>query len=170
LFIAVNIVAEPLVLCSTITKLAYVIGQRFYREKHFVWCAPLHSKDVHLPPNPPSSDPIVIYSTLLKDVKGNDKHSAKIAENKIGLLRGAEIKEREGVITLRQMDLIAAMIESAEISAFSPMMIVTPYKLVKKLIVLPEISDIASATSQEYRIEALPSKFFEVLRLEVIHG
>lgn len=165
-----NTVPEPLVLCSTITKMAYVIGQRFYREKHFVWCAPLHSRDVHLPPNPPSSDPLVIYSTLLKDVKSNDKHSSKIAENKIALLRGAEIKEREGVITQRQMSLIAAMIEYAEISAFSPLLIVTPYKLVKKMIVMPEISDIASAISQEYRIEALPSRFFEVLRLEIIHG
>src|SRR5258706_560287 len=82
---------DPLILYSTSTWLAYVIGERFYRGEHYVWCTPdfdaraLASIDQT---TPASSSPAEIYRDLYEDVRRGDRHSSKVKDNKMGILRG----------------------------------------------------------------------------------
>ena len=118
--------AEPLSLYSTITRIAYTIGQRFYGEKHYVWCTPAKGVDTIVGVNPPSADPVHIYFSLLRDVKSNEGHTSKIAENRRGLIHGANVKEGEGLIDTRTRELIEKIINRATITDFRPLFLVNP--------------------------------------------
>jgi hypothetical protein len=158
--------SEPLLLYSTVTSLAYHLGQRYYGEMHYVWCAPARRADQYVSNNPPSSDPLAIYWSLLREIKGNDGHSSKINDNRHGLILGANGKEKQGVIDSRTRELIEAVIGRATINDFRPLFLAMPYAMVKPLICAPGVGNIASATSQEYIIESLPRECFDILELD----
>ena len=158
--------AQPLILYSAVTKLAYFLAETYYDRKHFVWCAPARVRDKFIPGNPPSADPIVIYRSLANDVRLIDGHSAKIADNRKGLIRGAYAKERDGAIDAPTREHIEAMITIATVADFRPLLLVMPYERVKGLLKYPVAASVASAMSREYVIEALPHDCFDVLELE----
>jgi hypothetical protein len=162
--------SDPLLLCATITRLSYALSQRHYEEKHYAWCAPISGSDSFLPNNPPSSDPIQIYATLWRDVHNGDEHSAKIKENRLGLLRGAAVKESTGVIDAGTKNRIEAIVARAKLEEFLPLLLIIPFAGVKKLLIEPEVDQVARATSLEYVIEELPRSGFEILNLGAIHG
>ena len=155
----------PLVLYSAISRLAYNIGQRYYRGEHYVWCAPCPRTDPHGFANPPSSDPISIYWRCHGDVTGGDDHSAYVASNRTGLIRGASVKEQHGVIDKPTQTLIEAVVKKASLQAFSPLLLVIPYASVEALVKHAALDDRANPTSEEYIIEALPRNCFDVLEL-----
>jgi hypothetical protein len=157
--------AEPLVLYSAITKLAYWIGQRFYREQHYVWCAPI-SSDRTMFANPPSSDPLRIWARYAEDIRGGDRHSEMISANRRGLVRGAQIKCQAEAIDGRTRDLIEQIVGSADLTDFSPLLIVIPFSQVRHINGLVPIDERASPTSDEYRFEALPRSAFDVLEIK----
>lgn len=72
---------DPLILYSAVTKLAYVLGQKYYGEVHYIWCAPRCAPDPYSFSNPPSSDPVKIYWRYYDDVSGGDEHSGLIETN-----------------------------------------------------------------------------------------
>jgi hypothetical protein len=100
------------------------VAERYYRAEHFVWCAPVfdarspYAKEWHLPP---TSSPSEIYRGLMEEVKRRDRHSAKIAQNKIGIIRGASVKRAEGIITKAQEKEIVAVVNAAETADFAPL-------------------------------------------------
>ena len=102
----------PILLYSVNTWLAFCINENFYNQLHYVCCAPyFSSRDEQgaisggvLPPR--SSLPSEIYRELFLDVQSNDKDSAKIKANRLGLVNGAVEKYREGVLTEEQRDEI----------------------------------------------------------------
>jgi hypothetical protein len=161
-----NKLAEPLILYSTISRLAYLIAKRYYNNVHYVWCAPVREADAFDTLNPPSSDPLSIYWSWLEDVVRNDDHSSKIADNRRGLILGATVKEGHGVIDEHTRGLIEGIVNRASISDFKPLFIAMPYQLVRNLLVVPSFASVASATSQEYIIEALPRTSFDIMELE----
>jgi len=118
----------PLLLYSTNTWLAWAIGQRYYRELHYCWCAPYF--DGRLAPRhfqlPPSSSPAEIYSSLAGAVARGDRHSGIIERNKVGALRGALAKRKQGVITRRQQSEIGAIVADAVPNDFRPVLFVYP--------------------------------------------
>lgn len=94
---------KPLLLYSTNTWLAWAIASQYYKAIHWVWCSPFFRADgavaVALPP---SAIPGAIYDRLYEDVTRGDRHSAWIAKNRVGLIKGAECKEKAGVISSAQ--------------------------------------------------------------------
>ena len=81
---------DNLIYYSTNTRLAYILCERFYFSRHFVWCAPVFDpeklNDYDFRKRiPVSSSPYKIYKGLLEDVKSQDMHSSKIDQNKNGL-------------------------------------------------------------------------------------
>ena len=122
--------ADPLLLYSTNTWLAYVIAERYYGGEHYVWCAPVFdprkqsSVDMVLPP---TSSPCEIYRGLYEETKRGDRHSGKITENRGGILRGAAIKKNCRTITADEEREITEIIESAEIYDFRPLLYVIPF-------------------------------------------
>lgn len=92
---------EPILYYSTNTWLAYSVAQRYYGAIHYVWCSPhiapssRGSLDSHVPP---TSNPIEVFKVLYNEVRNGDRHSSKVRDNKIGILRGASIKRVSGTI------------------------------------------------------------------------
>ena len=111
----------------------------------------------------PTSCPLEIYKHLHEEVSRGDKHSLKIKENKIGILRGAEIKQSQGVINEDQKAEIAAIIDVAETIDFRPLVYVVPYDKVSRLVRGVAVSDRAHPLSEEYIIENLPRATFDVI-------
>ena len=58
---------------------------------------------------------------------GGDRHSAKIAQNKIGIIRGASFKRGAGKIAEAQEKEISAIVDTAETADFRPLLYVIPY-------------------------------------------
>lgn len=156
---------QPLVLYSTISKLAYHLGERYYGGKHFVWCAPV-STDPFGAKNPPSSDPLQLYWHLFRDVANNDLHSAAIAQNKSGLKKGANAKATGGAVTTDQRDLILSTVDLATIKDFAPLFLVIPFAGVAAMATPVAIAQRANPTSEEYVIEELPRDRFDVLQID----
>ena len=129
--------SEPLVFYSTNTLLAYNISQKYYSQKHFVWCTPhfdswTGTEDYTVPD---SSSPKQIFKDLLKAVYSMDKHSPNIRSNRLGLRRGVAAKRESGVINEQQAKEILAVIKQADSAFFRPFLYVIPYSLVKDRII-----------------------------------
>jgi hypothetical protein len=159
-------VPAPLFLYSTITNLAYALGQRYYGQKHYVWCAPVRGVDRFSFPNPPSSDPIAIYWELHEAITKGDEHNARISDNRRGLIRGASVRESQGIIDTKTRQLIEAVVGRAQLRDFKPLLLVIPYPLVEAMAKPADIPARARATSDEYIIEELPRDCFDVLELK----
>lgn len=156
---------DHLILYSATTKLAYNIAQKFFRGSHYVWCAPRPETDRFGFSNPPSSDPVNIYWRYLNDIKGGDEHSSNIETNRRGLIRGATVKEGQGIIDVPTRQLIEAVVMKAPLSDFSPLLFVIPYNSVRGIVKPADVDARARATSEEYIIDDLPRDCFDVLEL-----
>lgn len=157
-----------LILYSTNTWLGYIISQKYYGGVHYIWCTPdfyTNNQSGIDTTTPPTSTPYEILISLREEVRRGDRHSAKIKENKIGLLRGASFKKGQGVITQEQEDEISQIINNAEIRDFRPLLFVIPYEQTKHLIRAVPIADRAHPLSIEYVIEDLPRNLFDVIEL-----
>ena len=160
--------AEPLLLYSSNTWLAFIIAERYYGGIHYVWCTPYCTADM-LPKNlsttPPTSTPLEIYRRLSDEVAAGDRHSSKIQENKVGILRGASAKRAEGVISEDQEKEINEIVVSAELKDFRPLLYVIRFDKVQPLLKLVPVKDRAHPMSVEYLITHLPSSCFDVISL-----
>jgi hypothetical protein len=147
-----------------------MIAERFYSGEHYVWCTPyfdsrqfsLHTADV-----PPTSSPAEIYQNLFEEVRRGDRHSSKIKENRIGIFRGATIKKDQGIITDKQAQDIAAILDRAETRDFRPLIYVMPYSAVRTRISEVPVADRAHPLSVEYVIDRLPRNEFDVIEPRV---
>jgi hypothetical protein len=156
---------QPLLLYSTATRLAYSVAQRYFGELHYVWCAPRDDPDPHAFHNPPSSNPILLYRTYERDIAGGDEHSAVIAANRRGIIRGAVAKEAQGMIDRPTRELIEAVAKQAPLPDFKPLLFVIPYAKVANRVKPAGIDDRARPMAQEFIIEELPRSSFDVLDL-----
>lgn len=81
------------------------------------------------------------------------------------MLRGANHKEHSGVIDERQKREIYAIIRSAELADFRPLLYVIPMHLVSTLVMEVPIGEKAHPLSIEFRIERLPRKYFDIIEV-----
>ncbi|MFL5311868.1 MAG: hypothetical protein ACJ79H_15640 [Myxococcales bacterium] len=160
---------DPLILYSTNTWLAYTIANRYYGEEHYVWCTPAfdprQSAAVDVA-TPPTSSPSEIYHSLAAEVRRGDRHSAKIKENRTGILNGAGIKQATGIITKRQLAEISAIVRAAETRDFRPLLFLIPFVTAKQLTTKVPVGKRAHPLSVEYVIERLPRRLFDAIYLE----
>ncbi|HYI09946.1 MAG TPA: hypothetical protein VEK57_12880 [Thermoanaerobaculia bacterium] len=160
--------ADPLILYSTNTWLAYVIGERFYGSQHYVWCTP--DFDARALPRieqiaPPSSSPAEIYQDLYEDVRRGDKHSSKIKDNKAGLLRGAAAKRAASMISEDDYRVVVSTVKQAQGRDFRPLLYVIPFARVRAIVQPAPVELRAHPLSREYIIEHLPRVDFDALEL-----
>ncbi|HTS34194.1 MAG TPA: hypothetical protein VMH04_00905 [Candidatus Solibacter sp.] len=114
---------------------------------------------------PPTSSPYEIYKGLYEEVSRGDRHSAGVARNKVGILRGASVKRGAGVISDAQEKEIASIIGSAETRDFKPLIYVIPYHLVAAQVTDVPVSDRAHPLSAEYVVESLQRGQFDVIEV-----
>jgi hypothetical protein len=158
----------PLVLYSAQTLLAYRINQRYYAERHWVWCSPYRGAGTTPAVDaavPPSSSPLEIYKSLYQDVKGGDGHSAKIEANRQGLVRGANAKLAAQAIDEAVAGEIAEVANLAEVADFRPLLYIIPYALVAKEVKVVPVGQRAHPLSEEFQIESLSRQHFDIIEL-----
>jgi hypothetical protein len=161
--------ADPLILYSTNSWLAYAVAERYYGRQHYVWCTPFF--DPGSTPSldyavPPSSSPAEIYRGLMEDVRRGDRHSAKIDANKAGILRGAQSKMTNGDIVDEEASEIGSIVNEAEVRDFTPLVFVIPHHLVKGIIREVPVNQRAHPMSREYIIDKLPRSSFDVIKFD----
>lgn len=161
--------AKPLVLYSANTKLAFQINEKYYNQKHYVWCSDSFNR-LYSPvgpyPNPPSSTPLIIYERFAAAVRGTDLHSSEIEKNAIGLRNGAVHQYASGLITEDQRDEILAVIEIAQSRTrelFLPLIYVIPYANVEAIATPVPIIDRAAPLSDEFIIKELDRQLFDTI-------
>jgi hypothetical protein len=155
---------DPLLLYSTNTWLAYSISNRYYGGRHWIWCSPFYRQnEIAAAAFPPSAIPGSIYDRLYEDVVSGDGHSAWIAQNRAGLMKGAECKQQEGVISEAQKEEIIAIAKDAEIANFKPLLYVIPAARVTGVVRTVPPPQRAHPMSVEYIIEALTVADFDLL-------
>ena len=160
----------PLVLYSVNTYLAYVINQRYYGSKHYVWCSEVFDARANHRLGrygniPPTSNPREIYLNLYEEVKRGDRHSAKIEKNRDGILRGADTKLQAGQISQRQYDEIKKIVDSVEIFAFRPILYVIPYSNIAADVREATVEERAHPLSLEFTIESLDRQYFDPIEV-----
>jgi len=156
-------------LYSVNTWLAYNISVRYYGGLHHVWCSPIFSNRNHSvfeATPPPTSCPADIYHSLAEEVRRRDSHSAKIAENRSGIIGGAEKKCSAGIITADELDEIEEIANAAENADFRPLLYLIPFVSVSHLLKDVPVAERAHPLSPEYVIEELPTGFFDTIELE----
>ncbi len=94
-----------------------------------------------------------------------DRHSSKIKENRVGILRGATVKYTQGIISDTEKADIASIVDQAEISDFRPLMYIMPFERVKNIVKDVPIADRAHPLSDEYIIESLSKNDFDIIEL-----
>lgn len=155
----------PVLLYSTNTWLAYWIAECYYGGEHFVWCSPFFSpRQAPAYANvSPTSCPSAIYHALDQEVRAGDRHSAKIRENRLGLVNGAQRKRTDGVIDQLQEREIVDIVNGAETRDFRPLLYLIPRELVPGMLKGVPVADRAHPLSIEYVIERLPRAAFDVI-------
>ena len=156
-------------LYSVNTWLAYNVSVRYYGGVHYVWCSPVFSARNHpgfQATPPPTSCPSDIYHSLAEEVRRRDGHSAKIAENRSGLIAGAQKKHSAGTITADELRDIEEIAAAADCADFRPLLYVIPFADVSHLLKEVPVSKRAHPLSPEYIIEELPTELFDAIELE----
>jgi hypothetical protein len=157
---------DPIVLYSTVTKLALNIARIYYGDVHYVWCAPVfdgrQGSEVDFIV-PPTSSPYEIYLGLREEIRRGDTHSGKMKDNLGGILRGAEAKRQAGAISVKQEQEISEIVELAQPILYEPLMLVIPFAAVKGLVTVVPVRRRANPLSAELIIEALPRPLFDVI-------
>jgi hypothetical protein len=146
-----------------------MIQERFRGDIHYVWCSELcDSKSAGVYSSaaliPPSSNPADIYRELQRDVKGKDKHSAKISEQKMSLLKLAVDWENAKEISSDERDEIIYLTEHASFDEWRPLLYVIPSEPVKsRLKLVPPAK--RAGFGVEYIIEDLKRFEFDTVEL-----
>lgn len=153
---------NDLLLYSTGTMLSYRINKEYYQNIHYVWCT--EAFDARLQPG--TSNPRTLCTRYLEQILKNDRHATEINNNKAGILKGASVKLKQGIITQKQHDEIAARIAYAGNEDFYPVVYLINKKAVKSRMKIVEPCDAASDSSVEYIIEDLKGNEFEIIRIK----
>jgi len=161
---------DPKLLYSANSELSFHIAERYYSNKHYIWCSPYLGQDdlrtdLANQTNPPSSVPLLIYKNYADACRTNDKHSAQIAQNRAGLIKGAGVNLGAGIINHVQHDEIVAMATIADVVDFRPILYIVPFSKAKALAMPISCRSTASVQSVEYVFEKLPRHLFDAVRL-----
>lgn len=150
---------ENPVLYSMGTVLAYEIANTYYDNKHYVWC----TTKFHSVSQPATSDPYRIGKVYLEHSTTGDRHSPSIIGNIAGVLRGAEMKCKEGIISNEENQLIHRIVNLARYKDFLPVLFIIDTKAVQDRCIEVPAKDRAGTDSIEYIIEDLSSDEFQII-------
>lgn len=151
-------------LYSTGTEMAYLIDKEYYNDVHFVWCT--EAFDAFLQPG--SSNPRNLCMRYLNQIVTGDSHASEIANNKAGILRGANEKLKAGVITKEQFEEIQIRVKYSKPEDYYPVIFLINYRAVRGRLIDPSTADKASKNSIEYKITDLKSGEYDLIHVKSI--
>ena len=152
------------ILYSTGTELAYRIAKRYYNNVHYVWC----STSFDALAQPGTSNPRTLCNRYLDQISKNDSHAQEINNNKAGILKGADIKLKSGIINDTQFIEIQNMVSLSEMHHFCPVIFIIHSRSAKNRSIKVPRDHAASFVSDEYIIEDLKENEYDLIRLSSI--
>ena len=163
----INKITNP-VLYSTMSELAFNVNSQFYTGKHYLWCTPYFGSNYQSPhfTVPPTSSPLDIYSTLKNEIAGADRHGTKIALNRLGIRKGAEVMRSRGLITETDLQDIIQISELAQPQQFRPLLCIIPRQNALACYRKVDIKDKANPLSYECIVSDLPQTAFDIIRID----
>jgi hypothetical protein len=159
---------RPLILYSCYTWISYQINQSYYGGYHYVWCTRFFNPNSPFCREnavPPTSSPFEIYKNLYEEVRRGERHSAKIKQNCVGILRGADIQRRNGTLQESAHRDISSIVSEAQIGDFRPLIFVIPFEPISERLKQVSIKDRAHPLSQEFIVERLGRHEFDIIEL-----
>lgn len=158
-------------LYSTNNKIKLMINERFRKDVHYVWCATCFDASKQgaysiAAKAAPSSDPYQIYKQLSQDARKGDRHSSKIAEQRLSVTNLAAEWKKKGEISDLEAEEIAYIANESLPSEWAPLLYVIPFHLVQPRVQLVPIGKRASL-GLEYIIHDLSRAEFDILELEL---
>jgi hypothetical protein len=145
------------------------IQRDFFGDEHYVWCSEVLdcsklNKYARGAAMPASSDPYQIYKDLDRIIRSNDRHGAKIVEQRKNLTALAVEKASVGLISEDDRDLIAAIVAKAELVEFAPrlFLISTPMIAGRAKLVDPSLW---AGTEREWILPDLRPGEFDIVEL-----
>ncbi len=147
------------VIYSVATLISYEISSRYYHNVHYVWC----TTSLNDLKQPPTSRPNTISKRLLEIVTTGDRHATEIKNNKLGILKGANIKLLSNVIDNAIFDEISSYVAHSRYEAFFPVLYIIYTDKIKHKCVEVDKEERASDESIEYIIESLEEGDFDIL-------
>jgi len=157
-----------LILYSTNTFLAFTISEKYFKGRHYFWCAPCFDPRTESSLNaslPPTASPAEIYEAIWSDVTRGDLHSPRIAQNRLGIIAGATQHKHKGTISLDSYSEIVEIVHAAAIPDFRPLLFLAPRTQLKRFIKAAPIAARAHPLSSEYIAEGVPRDHFDVIEL-----
>ena len=103
----------------------------------------------------------------MSDIQQGDRHSAKIKSIKKGILKGAELKAKSGVIDLAQLEEIKKIVKQASIYDFRPILYIIPFAQVASILIKVDVAKRAHPLSDEYIIDGLDRNLFDVISYHI---
>jgi hypothetical protein len=158
--------ADPLILYSVNSWLAYVINERYYGGEHYVWCAPVFDADALSRIEqtlPPTSNPRHVYRRYREESEKMDRHGPTIAENKAGILRGANAKQLAGIISEKQEKEITLIVNASDRAEFRPLLYLIPFAVVADRVTEVPVERRAAPLAREFLINRLPRHLFDAI-------
>lgn len=157
------------ILYSTNTYLKLLIQERFRKDSHYVWCSDCFDSSKTAAYGSaalaaPSSDPYKIYHQLKADCSRSDKHSTKISEQKLSLVKLASDWKAAGEITDAEAAEIVYLTEAADYSHWRPLLYVISYERVLSRVQVVPIQNRASL-GMEYIIPDLKRHEFDIVEI-----
>ena len=158
------------VLYSTNTYLKFRICRDFRDDIHHAWCTDVFDSDtlgdyVAGSRQPPTANPVDIYWDLKRAIEKQDRHNAKLLNQKEILSDLIKEWRNQGEIKPWQRDEISKYIDFASLNDWTPLIYVIPRCLVKGRLELAPVEKRASL-EWEYQIRNLNRSEFDIIELK----
>lgn len=151
---------------SCYTWLSFKINKSYYNDSHYVWCTPYFDPTSRYNQSnevPETSSPHARCHALNQAIAVGLLDVPPILQNKAGILRGAQLHLERGIITAAEHADIIAIVHSAEIVDFRPLLFVIPAHAVENSIKSIAIGEGGRRFSEEFIIENLQRHQFDVI-------
>jgi hypothetical protein len=159
-----------LVLYSTNVFLKHVIQREFRNDIHYVWCSEFFDAQAaggaysSAALIPRSSNPADIYRTLKVECDCGDRHSSKIAEQKVSLAKLARDWKKSGEITDAQSKEILYLVKKASFRDWRPVIYVIPREPIEPRLTSVPLEKRAGF-GPEYIISDLKRSEFDIIEI-----
>lgn len=153
---------ENAIMYSVGTWCAHQVNKHYYQNVHYVWCA-LSFDNLN---QAATSNPKTICRRYMEQVLSADRHAEEIERNIAGILRGAQIKFEEGVITLQEKSEIHKLVNAAKYGDFLPVIyVIDCSKIEKKRFKRIKREECANDESAEFVISDLHEGEYELISI-----
>ncbi len=157
-----------LILYSVNPLMKLLLQERYFGDRHYVWCAEqwdaaTRSRYSFASMVPPSSNPRALYESYREAVEGGDRHFTKFDRIRAGYLDRALTAKKVGALSEAQYDELVVTIQSNDFNLWRPIVYLIPRHLIDptRLQLVPAAQ--RAGLGNEFVIRDLKREEFEIM-------